>query len=176
MSYNRLKENNDDKIKIADTFVSLYENDWTDIISSQALSSLHEKKYNKPMLIPLVEDVKKLNIYLDTEAKRVCLQVKDNPHLYAELAQICLAQVILFNRRRSGEAERMTLSAFSEAIKTGSGKPDNVVLSTLNAFEKTLCHSHLRVEIKGKRGRKVPIKPKWPGHNEVHYRGYLLLF
>uniref|UniRef100_A0A8W8MJ70 Uncharacterized protein n=1 Tax=Magallana gigas TaxID=29159 RepID=A0A8W8MJ70_MAGGI len=110
-------------MKIADTFVSLYENDWTDIISSQALSSLHEKKYNKPMLIPLVEDVKKLNIYLDTEAKRVCL-------------------------RRSGEAERMTLSAFSEAIKTGSGKPDNVVLSTLNAFEKTLCHSHLRVEIK----------------------------
>lgn len=112
------------------------------------------------MLIPLVEDVKKLNIYLDTEAKRVCLEVKDNPHLYAELAQICLAQVILFNRRRSGEAERMTLSAFSEAIKIGSGKPDNVVLSTLNAFEKTLCHSHIRVEIKGKRGRKVPIKPK----------------
>uniref|UniRef100_A0A8W8MPK0 Uncharacterized protein n=1 Tax=Magallana gigas TaxID=29159 RepID=A0A8W8MPK0_MAGGI len=114
----------------------------------KALSSLHEKKYNKPMLIPLVEDVKKLNIYLDTEAKRVCLEVKDNPHLYAELAQICLAQVILFNRRRSGEAERMTLSAFSEAIKIGSGKPDNVVLSTLNAFEKTLCHSHIRVEIK----------------------------
>lgn len=152
-----LKENNDDKIKIADTFVSLYENDWTDIISSQALSSLHDKKYNKPMLIPLVEDVKKLNSYLEMEAKRVCLEVKDNPHLYAELAQICLAQVILFNRRRSGEAERMTLSAFSEAIKTGSGKPDNVVLSTLNAFEKTLCHSHLRVEIKGKRGRKVPV-------------------
>lgn len=103
MSYNRLKENNDDKIKIADTLVSLYENDWTDIISSQALSSLHEKKYNKPMLIPLVEDVKKLNTYLDTEAKRVCLQVKDNPHLYAELAQICLAQVICLTEEEVGK-------------------------------------------------------------------------
>lgn len=56
------------------------------------------------MLILLVEDVKKLNSFLDTEGKRVCLKVKDNHHLYAELA---LAKVILFNRR-SGEAKNMT--------------------------------------------------------------------
>lgn len=65
------------------------------------------------MLILLVEDVKKLNSFLDTEAKTVCLEVKDNHHLYAELA---LAQVILFNRR-SREAKNMTLSAFSELGK-----------------------------------------------------------
>ena len=47
-----LKENDDDKVKTANAFLSLYENDWTDIISSQALASFHEKKYNK--LIPLV--------------------------------------------------------------------------------------------------------------------------
>lgn len=77
------------------------------------------------MLILLVEDVKKLNSFLDTEGKRVCLKVKDNHHLYAELA---LAQVILFNRR-GGEAKNMT-SAFSEAKKIDSRNPDDDVLST----------------------------------------------
>lgn len=51
------------------------------------------------------------------------MKVKDNHHLYAELA---LAQVILFNRR-SGEAKNMTLSAFSEARKIDSGDPDDVL-------------------------------------------------
>nr|XP_022296603.1 uncharacterized protein LOC111106281 isoform X2 [Crassostrea virginica] len=150
-----LKENDDDKIKTAESFLSLYENDWTDAISSQALSSLHDKKYNKPLLMPLVEDVKKLNCYLEKEARRLCSDA--DPCLYNELAQVCLAQIILFNRRRSGEAERMTLSAYKETLATGSGKPDEVVLSTLSEFERTLCHSHLRVEIRGKRGRKVPV-------------------
>ena len=85
------------------------------------------------------------------------MKVKDSVDNYSELAQVCLALVILFNRRRSGEAERMTLSAYTQTLETGSGKPDEVVLSTLNEFEKVLCQSHLRVEIRGKRGRKVPV-------------------
>lgn len=72
------------------------------------------------------------------------------------MAQLCLAQLILFNRRRSGEAERIKLQEFSDA-ENGSGKPDEVVLSTLNEFEKKLCNTHTRVEIKGKRGRKVAV-------------------
>lgn len=30
-------------------------------------------------------------------------------------------------------------------------------MNTLNEFEKTLCKSHLRVQFKGKKGRKVPV-------------------
>lgn len=48
------------------------------------------------------------------------------------------------------------MSAYNDALK-GSGETDPIILSTLNEFEKTLCKSHLRVEIKGKRGRKVPV-------------------
>lgn len=76
--------------------------------------------------------------------------------LYAKMAQLCLAQLILFNRRRSGEAERIKLKEFSDA-ENGSGKPDKVVLRTLNEFEKNLCNTHTRVEIKGKKGRKVAV-------------------
>ncbi|KAK3108426.1 hypothetical protein FSP39_007787 [Pinctada imbricata] len=50
----------------------------------------------------------------------------------------------------------MTLKAFADADQK-SGKPDAVVLSTVNEFEKKLCESHTRIEIKGKRGRKVAV-------------------
>ena len=75
------------------------------------------------------------------------IQKKYDLNLYSRLAQLCLAQVLLFNRRRSGEAERIKLQKFLDADKE-SGKPDQVVLSTLNECEKTLCSTHTRVKIK----------------------------
>lgn len=152
-----LKESNEEKVNTADAFLTLYENEWTESVSSHAHSTLNEKKYNKHLIIPLVEDVKKLSNFLHQQAYELRAEIEvGKSDLYPELAQVCLAQVILFNRRRSGEAERMTVSAYNDALK-GSGETDPVILSTLNEFEKTLCKSHLRVEIKGKRGRKVPV-------------------
>lgn len=49
----------------------------------------------------------------------------------------------------------MTVESF-HAAKSG-GQIDSVVKSCLSEFEKHLCHTHLRVEILGKRGRKVPV-------------------
>ncbi|KAJ8316742.1 hypothetical protein KUTeg_005688 [Tegillarca granosa] len=70
--------------------------------------------------------------------------------LYQELAKICLAQIILFNRRRSCEAQMITVQEFLNA-KTGC-KIDPVVRRTLTCFEQTLCDTHMRIEIVGKRG------------------------
>ena len=55
------KEENEEKEKIKGKFLKTYESDWNDSISYHALGSLGNRKYNKPILIPLVEDVK-LNI------------------------------------------------------------------------------------------------------------------
>lgn len=153
-----IKENDRAKIEEADRFLTLYETEWTNDISGLASTSLSEKKYNKPLLLPVVKDVVKLNNFLTREVKIVCEKIiqRFDSSLYAKLSQLCLAQLILFNRRRSGEAERIKLQEFFDA-ENGSGKPDQVVLSTLNEFEKKLCNSHTRIEIKGKRGRKVAV-------------------
>ncbi|KAJ8307197.1 hypothetical protein KUTeg_015281 [Tegillarca granosa] len=105
----------------------------------------------------MTDNVVKLNKHLQSTANSLCKKIENNPDLYSKLAQVLLTQVILFNRRRSGEAERMLLEGFNDAIKNGSGRPDPVVMSTLIEFEKYLCTSHTRVEIRGKRGRKVPV-------------------
>lgn len=55
----------------------------------------------------------------------------------------------------SGEAERMTVKGFHDSKR--GGHVDPVVKDTLSEFEKHLCKTHLRVEILGKKGRKVPV-------------------
>ncbi|KAJ8305181.1 hypothetical protein KUTeg_017269 [Tegillarca granosa] len=152
-----IKENDNRKKQETENFLALYKEEWKDEISALALTSLEDKKYNKQQLLPLVTDVVKFNTYLKERASFLTEQIKDNIALYPELAIICLAQVILFTRRRSGEAERIRIDQYKETLRRGSGEPDPVVMSTLNEFEKNLCKSHLRVEIKGKRGRKVPV-------------------
>ncbi|KAJ8321232.1 hypothetical protein KUTeg_001215 [Tegillarca granosa] len=152
-----LKAHDKQKIDKANTFLQLYEQDWKDQISSQALASLETKNYNKPKLLPLTKDVVKFDKYLKEEASALCRDIEKNVDNYSKLAKVCLAQVILFNRKRSGEAERITLKGFTEAEVSGSGRPEPVVMETLSEFEKQLCNTHTRVEIKGKRGRRVPV-------------------
>ncbi|KAJ8301495.1 hypothetical protein KUTeg_020482 [Tegillarca granosa] len=137
-----IKENNKCKQKEAEDFLCLYKSDWKDDVSSVASNSLNDQKYNKAQLLPLTDDVVKLNKHLQSTANSLCKKIGNNPDLYSKLAQVLLTQVILFNRRRSGEAERMLLEGFNDAIKNGSGRPDPVVMSTLTEFEKHLCTSH----------------------------------
>jgi hypothetical protein len=49
----------------------------------------------------------------------------------------------------------MTVSQFKKA--NVGGLVDPVIMSTLTEFEQTLCKSYLRLEIVGKKGRKVPV-------------------
>uniref|UniRef100_A0A096LV06 Tyr recombinase domain-containing protein n=1 Tax=Poecilia formosa TaxID=48698 RepID=A0A096LV06_POEFO len=77
-----------------------------------------------------------------------------SPQAYRELCRTTLAKIILFNRRRGGEVSKMQLSAFLERDTTPLHKD---VAVGLTEFERQLCAHFSRVEIKGKRGRKVAV-------------------
>lgn len=61
--------------------------------------------------------------------------------------------MILFNCKRSGEVERMIVKGVYD-LKRG-GYVDLVVKDIFFEFEKYFCKMYLRVEILGKKGRKV---------------------
>lgn len=154
--FRSLKAGDKEKQEVTETFLNLYRLGWAKAISSKAQSSIQDNKYNKPQLLPLVEDVVRLNKALEKKAIDLCIAIKENAYEnYAELSKVTLAQIILFNRKRSGEAQRMTIKNYLEAKK--GGQVDNTVLTTLTDFEKKLCETHLRVEIKGKKERRVPV-------------------
>lgn len=151
IAFEKLKSGDKEGEEMAETFLKLYERGWTTAVSAKAVRTLESNKYNKPKLLPMVEDIVKINKYI---SKR-CAELEQSSDCYREFCNLVLAQIILFNRKRSGEAERITVQNFEDA-QTG-GVVDSVVLSTLTEFEKNLCKSHIRIEIIGKKNRKVPV-------------------
>ncbi|XP_030218994.1 uncharacterized protein LOC115548476 [Gadus morhua] len=140
----------------ARAFRSLYDAKWHELVSVTSLRSLNESKWNAPQLLPFTADVQKLHNYLDEKQQQYQhdLESEASSHNWANLAKVTLAQVILFNRRREGEVSKMSLSAFTSRDTSAPHEDVNLALSEL---EKKLCHHFTRIEMRGKRGRKVAI-------------------
>ncbi|CAM4736204.1 unnamed protein product [Leuciscus chuanchicus] len=72
----------------------------------------------------------------------------------AQLAKLTLAQIIVFNRRRAGEVSKIRLKSFHERDNT---KLHEDVARGLSKTEQKLCNYFSRIEIMGKKGRKVAV-------------------
>jgi hypothetical protein len=142
-------------------FSELYKVEWRQRIVIHAQKTLDERRYNTPKRLPFVEDTVKLNQYLKTQAsknKTRLVETNGNAEAYGQLIETCLSQIILFNRRRSGEAQWVKQSEVEDALKNAHcGGDDPDMEKSLSAFEKRLFKTHVRIETKGKKGRKVPI-------------------
>ncbi|KAF3838040.1 hypothetical protein F7725_009808 [Dissostichus mawsoni] len=142
--------------KDARTFRRVYETRWNELISAASLRTLQESKWNAPQLLPFTKDVQTLHSYLDVQQQEVHskLSADKSPQTWSQLAKVTLTQVILFNRRRAGEVSKMPLSAYLSQNPSDPQEDVNIALSEL---EKKLCKYFRRIEIRGKRGRKVPV-------------------
>lgn len=138
-----------------DDFFELCEMEWSDRVSISAYQTLKEKKWNKPTMLPLVEDIIGLQNHLKKLASTLSTELKQNAteKIWYELAKVILCQVTLFNRRRSGETSRIKVADYFLA-KKGT---DEEISNYLTPLEKKLCNQFFRLEVKGKRGNKVPI-------------------
>lgn len=71
-------------------------------MTTPALSNLALKKHDRPQFLPLTNDLLVLRNYLMQEIKTVITKVKINPNKenWKQLAQVSLARMIMFNKRR----------------------------------------------------------------------------
>ncbi|KAL7877387.1 hypothetical protein SRHO_G00040300 [Serrasalmus rhombeus] len=163
-----LISNNDKLVKNASEFQDVHQEKWNELISATALRNIREAKWNVPTLMPFTEDVQKMHAYLTQVQDEWYNSLSESPSTKAwmELAKVCLAQIILFNRRREGEVASMPLSAFSSR---DTSDPHVDVDWALSEVEKKLCRHFSRIVIRGKRGRPVPIllTPKMLGALEL---------
>jgi len=156
---NGLKSGDANLIGKADGFRALYESEWTTDIGTFALNSLENRRFNKPKAMPLARDIRKLTAFLAQQATSSYSKLKDSRSSVSEwrnLSEVTLAQIVLFNRRRGGEAERALVAQFLE----GTGKSSAVqeeIASGLSEVERHLVKILERFEIRGKRGRRVPV-------------------
>lgn len=93
---------------------------------------------------------------MKTKVSYLKSELIENPNEKAwnELSQLVLAQMVTFNRKRVGETERLTVSTYN---KKCNASMDSDVKKCLTPLEIKLAESLMRIETRGKRGRKVAI-------------------
>ncbi|KAG7517083.1 hypothetical protein JOB18_048796 [Solea senegalensis] len=147
---------NAELVKNATEFQEVHNHRLDEMISSTALRNINEAKWNVPTLMPFTEDVQKLHMFLNQKQDECIRELSDSPSTktWIDLAKVCLAQIILFNRHKQGEVASMPLSAFLSRDKSA---PHQDLDWALSEVEKRLCRHFTRIVIRGKRGRPVPI-------------------
>ncbi|XP_044744159.1 uncharacterized protein LOC123306297 [Coccinella septempunctata] len=137
-------------------FTKLIETRWTIELASLANKDLQEKKWNKPLLIPLVDDImifKDETLKLAEECVLTFNQNTDNAQTYKTLVHCTLALLILFNRRRIGDVQFLKINDYRIDRKTESIDFKNL----LTESEKLLTKEYKRVVNCGKGSRAVVI-------------------
>lgn len=140
------------------TLIHLFNSNWRFEISNLASKNLNLRKWNKITVVPLASDLKKLKEYLIETANESISKLSNNKNdkqSYSVLTETVYCRVLLLNRKRPGELQRMLLDTYFKSDKTPKCYEEfsNVITPT----EKILLKSLKRVVIRGKRGRGVPV-------------------
>jgi len=84
----------------------MIEKQWSYEISSNACKEIYQNKWNKPALLPLTSDIqmfRKHIINIEQESYNRLKTNTNNVLAYRQLQESILVQIVLLNRRRSGE-------------------------------------------------------------------------
>ena len=153
-----------------DEFLTLYKNKWNTEVTSVAHRTLQKNTFNNPKCIPLTKDIQKMNKYIEEKAQEAETHLEnaaeDKERTLRTLRELTLAQIVLFNRRRGGEAQRIEVDQVKQGFLAKNLRED--VMSTLSKFEQKLANTLERFEIRGKRGRRVPVLLTEPHKRRVN--------
>ncbi|KAG5864408.1 hypothetical protein JTB14_001495 [Gonioctena quinquepunctata] len=116
------------------------------------------KKWNKITMVPLASDLKIMKEYLISKANSAVNQLKMNfgdKDAYTTLLETIFRRVLLLNRRRPGELQRVLLHIYERCGE----HPENYeeFSEMITPSEKILRQRFKRIVIRGKRGRGVPV-------------------
>ncbi|CAG5057612.1 unnamed protein product [Parnassius apollo] len=141
------------------TLIHLIKTNWKFDVSSQACNDLNLKKWNKITIVPLAKDLKLLKNYLCEKSKSAASKLIEsetsNIETYNTLTETVYCLVLLLNRRRPGELQRLPLSIYQESSNDKSAYEE--FDRAISSAEKVLVNSFKRIVIRGKRGRGVPV-------------------
>ncbi|KAF4513828.1 UNVERIFIED_CONTAM: hypothetical protein B566_EDAN014219 [Ephemera danica] len=141
-------------------FMEITRESWRRKVGKNAYTAMHRKHFNKPLLIPLTEDIVKANNYLNSVGEKLRTSLLTDPNCkdYLLMQKNAMARVIYFNRRRVGDVEAMELEWVPNADKDlQSAIVEDELFNDLSEFEQHLVKVMKLAHVRGKQGRKVPI-------------------
>lgn len=142
------------------TLVQLIKGNWKYDVSSQASSDLSLQKWNKVSIMPLATDLKLLKDCLINKANVSITKLQkdgNNEKAYTSLLETIYCRLLLLNRRRPGELQRLFIKTYISAMENKNIQGYQEFSEAISDVEKVLMNNFKRIVIRGKRGRGVPV-------------------
>ncbi|KAK3745627.1 hypothetical protein QZH41_011480, partial [Actinostola sp. cb2023] len=95
-------------------FEQLMTNEWNNKVSYHSLAELSNRSRNKINLLPLTNDLTLLRKHLLSQINILAKSLKANPslNLWQKLEEYLICRLIIFNKRRGGEASKMLVKEY----------------------------------------------------------------
>lgn len=119
-------------------FSELYKVEWTDRISSIPHQTTKERRFNKKDMLPVTEDLIKIQIFLEMKIKECTEMLKQETSLtnWKNLAKVCLVKVQTFNFRQGNESSKMLVETYKKRAKWRECNTE--IFQTLDKLEREL--------------------------------------
>ena len=130
---------------------------WNKRINSKAFKTMNDQKSIKDARLPISSDMLRFKDYLsklmvDCQNK---LEAEKDIASFKQLAEVTSTRLVLFNKRRGGEAQKILESTYVNRPKWNEIHNEDVLMS-LSVIERHLCEKFELVIITGKR-MPVPV-------------------
>ncbi|XP_071652942.1 uncharacterized protein [Temnothorax longispinosus] len=153
-----IKTNNITKQSSTENFLKILNEDYGTSINKIVEENVTQYKRQKKVTLPSMEDIKMLHSYLKSERRLLYtnLKKKFTYKTWQELAKVTLTSMQVFNRRRAGEIERVTIEDFN--AREGITRETCLDLyKLLGSNLQQVADKYVRFLIRGKLGRTVPV-------------------
>ena len=153
-----LRQDHMEGLKQAESFGQLLQAEWTDAVASNAHNTLKRRKDQIIQVLPLTDDLRALRSYQIKEMRQCIDQLQEaaSYSTWRKLAQLTMARMIIFNKRRGGEVSKLLLQTYITR-PNWKNTTNQEVMSSLQPLEQKLLDRVDLVQIPGKKNRKVPM-------------------
>ncbi|KYN50101.1 hypothetical protein ALC62_00129, partial [Cyphomyrmex costatus] len=153
-----IKREDLDGKKAVDNFMVLFDNDYPVTINKKVTEDCANRRRKKQIVLPSKSDIKKLYNYahkLCEEAMKI-LHKKFDLKAWKQLTQGTLILVQMFNRRRAGEIERLSIENYQNQETIDNVlNPD--IFENISEESQQQAKQFVRIIMRGKLGRTVPV-------------------
>lgn len=153
-----IKKSDNLKKQVTEDLLKLLKNDFSASISRTALETQSQKKRQKKVVLPTTTDISKLYNYLKKirQSNYGKLIIRFSYNAWLNLAKATLVTILVFNRRRAGETERILVKEFNSRQAIDE-KTNFELFESLSSSNKKIAKKYVRFVIRGKKNRDVPV-------------------
>lgn len=153
-----IKQTDPENQRITENFMTLMDSDIHDLINKTVNENRGETNRHKQINMPTMGDVHKFAQYLKSESSDCFdkLSTSFDYETWMQLSKLIMASIIVFNRKRVGDTENITVKDF-EFKEMVNEKTNEQLYACLSEKSKEIVKQYCRLYVRGKRNSTVSV-------------------